>query len=534
MNEGVLPLAIGGWPDFAPVLIVALPFVSVLAILAANGRSRLQYKLGLATGLTIGGLLAFTGAAIIDTGSVPSVGLHPFLPGIAFELRVDPFGVLLGGAVAASVLVLLPTVTTGHLSVNPTTLHSGLLGAMGAGLGILFAGNLVVMFVFFQILTVSLFVLLRVSAATDARAIGYRFLGYSFTGDLMLLGGLRVLYWQTGSVTFVAGGMPGLRESAMTEPWLAQLAFALLLGGLAIRTAVLPAHRWFLDAASTPPGVFALGFATIAVTSGAAGIGRVLMDAFGPTLVSGLDLGWPLVGVLIIALALGNLRAIGSTRQIDRISFLTICGTIHGVLGLVGFSGAAIAGGAGYLAVHTLGIAAIAVGWISISYADSWGTIPADNPSVFSAWWPSAIAFTFGAATVLGVPALAGFPTVIPLLVGTAGAMQGLVAFALAVSLVIHLAVLIAIARDTDGLVFPTPSPGSPPTVPTVDGQSISTNSSGRRVPDRRLDSQWVVPRWPAVFIAALLLFIGIAPGTSGLLPLVRSLEGLVIWAVVG
>src|SRR5690606_26573486 len=130
--------------------------------------------------------------------------------------------------------------------------HVGALVYIGSALGALFAGDLLTLFVFWELMTVSSALLIFARDTDRARRAAMRYLVVQVTSGVLLLGGAVLWYRQTGSLAFTYVGL----ESA---------AGALLLLAFGIKSAFPLFHTWLTDAypESTPTGmVFLSAFST--------------------------------------------------------------------------------------------------------------------------------------------------------------------------------------------------------------------------------------------------------------------------------
>lgn len=130
--------------------------------------------------------------------------------------------------------------------------HVGALVYIGSALGALFAGDLLTLFIFWELMTVSSALLIFARDTDRARRAAMRYLVVQVTSGVLLLGGAVLWYRQTGSMAFTYVGLEGA-------------AGALLLLAFGIKSAFPLFHTWLTDAypESTPTGmVFLSAFST--------------------------------------------------------------------------------------------------------------------------------------------------------------------------------------------------------------------------------------------------------------------------------
>jgi multicomponent Na+:H+ antiporter subunit D len=222
-------------PDFHPFL----PF-AIAAVLALVTRGWLRGAILLAAPVV--GLVHLIGAepGISVSYQLMSLELMPY--------RVDQLSLLFGYLfhIGAFMAVLF------SLHLRDTVQHvSGILYA-GSAIGAAFAGDLVTLFVFWEILGLSSAFL--VWASRDERSVqaGIRYLIYQVASGVLLMAGLIWYGATSGSLEF------GEMELGTAATWLIFLAFGIKAGFPLL-------HGWITDAypASTPTGtVFLCAFTT--------------------------------------------------------------------------------------------------------------------------------------------------------------------------------------------------------------------------------------------------------------------------------
>jgi multicomponent Na+:H+ antiporter subunit D len=138
------------------------------------------------------------------------------------------------------------------LHVRDRLQHAAGLLYAGSALGAVFAGDLITLFVFWELLTISSVLLVWARRTPAALAAGFRYLLIQLGSGVMLLAGVLLHYVETGSLAFDYIGLEGL------SGWLVFLAFG-------IKCAFPLLHNWLTDAypQATPTGaVFLSAFTT--------------------------------------------------------------------------------------------------------------------------------------------------------------------------------------------------------------------------------------------------------------------------------
>jgi multicomponent Na+:H+ antiporter subunit D len=180
-----------------------------------------------------GWLLLVPAMVILAVFTLPhgEYGTFEFM-GIALSpVRVDALSM-----VFASVFAIITLVGAIYaLHVRDTTQHVAALVYAGAALGVVFAGDLLTLYVFWELMVFSSVWLIWCRRNPVSMAAGFRYLLVHAFGGLMLLAGIVLYYQQTGTLDFgvIQAGGP---------------AFWLILVGFITNAAVPPLHAWLADA----------------------------------------------------------------------------------------------------------------------------------------------------------------------------------------------------------------------------------------------------------------------------------------------
>ena len=190
-------------------------------------------------------------------GGVHLLGVEPgiygqltFLDYTLIPYRVDRLSLLFGylfhiGAFLGVVFAL---------QVRDTLQHVAALLYAGSALGAVFAGDLVTLFIFWELLAITSVFLIWARRTPEALRAGFRYLIILVLSGALLLSGALVYYHDTGSVTFEYLGLEGLAA------WLIFLAFG-------IKCAFPLMHNWLTDTypEATPTGTVFLSMFTTKV-----------------------------------------------------------------------------------------------------------------------------------------------------------------------------------------------------------------------------------------------------------------------------
>jgi len=372
-------------------------------------------------------------------GDVYVWSLGSFVADIPFALRADSLG-LLFGTLASLLWIITSLYSIGYMrgleEHGQTRYFASFAMSLSAAVGIAFSPNLIVLYVFYEVLTVATYPLVAHDETPEARAAGRKYLAYTFGGGVAVLAGAVFVYWLTGTVSFSSGG---IAELAASDPAFARAAFALLAAGFGVKAGLMPLHSWLPDAMVAPTPVSGLLHAVAVVKSGVFGISRVVLDVFGPETVAELGVGLPLAAVATVTLLAASVIALRKDHLKQRLAYSTVSQLSYIVLGLSILSPEAITGGLLHIPAHafmklTLFFCA------GIIHVETHTDYISEMAGIGKRMPVTMAAFTVAAAGMAGIPLVAGFVSKFYILVGTVSTGDYVFAVALLVSGVLNIA----------------------------------------------------------------------------------------------
>ena len=429
--------------DVASLRPLAAVLVSAVAIpVILSLRSRPDVREGVT--LTVAGAKLAIVASMVPgvlSGTVYVTRIADFGNGLAVALRADALGILFG-LLASLLWVVTSFYSIGYmrgLSEHAQTRYfASFAASLASAIGVAFGANLLTLFVFYELLTVSTYPLVTHDETAEARAAGRKYLAYTFGGGVAVLGGTLVVFFLTGTGTtaFTPGGIEAL---ATADPTLAKAAFALLTAGFGVKAALMPVHSWLPDAMVAPTPVSGLLHAVAVVKSGVFGIARVVLDVFGTDLMTDLGVALPLAAVAAFTLLAASVIALRQDNLKRRLAYSTISQLSYIVLGLALLEGNALIGGLLHIPAHafmklTLFLCAGAI------HVETHTDDISDMAGIGRRMPLTMAAFAVAAAGMAGIPLVAGFVSKWYLVIGALEGGQAVFAAALLVSGVLNVA----------------------------------------------------------------------------------------------
>jgi multicomponent Na+:H+ antiporter subunit D len=317
--------------EHVPVLVVLLPMVAALVVppLALASR-RLSRWIALAAlaGAVVGSLVALERAVASGPWRY-QLGGWP--PPWGIEYVVDALGGTM--AVLVSVMALLGAVhAAGHAqggALEQGTTDALYLLLTSGLLGIVVTGDVFNLYVFLEIAALAGYALL---ASGDGRSVfaTFRYLLVGTIGASLYLLGIGYLYALTGTLNMadLALRLPGLAGAGGV---VLPVAVALVVVGLAIKTAVFPLHGWLPDAYTHAPAPVTPFVAAVVGKVGAYALVRMLFFVLGPGVASDRALSllaWAGAGAVVagsaMALAQRDVRRMLAYSSVGQMGFVAL------------------------------------------------------------------------------------------------------------------------------------------------------------------------------------------------------------------
>ncbi|MDT8387314.1 MAG: proton-conducting transporter membrane subunit [Thiogranum sp.] len=390
-----------------PLAILASSLVPGLLIVFLDDRHRRTRTWLNMIGATLKVLLV-VGALVGVYHGIEYQAVIPMIPDYPLLLRLDPLALLFVSLSAA--LWLLTTVyAIAYLEGSPH--RSRFFGffsvCVSATVGIAMAGNLITLFFFYELLSLSTYPLVIHRETRKSLHAGRIYLAYVLSGSAVLLGAIVWLHSLAGPFEFAVSGGALDHVDPRHRPALLVI-FLLMVGGFGVKAALVPMHHWLPIAMVAPAPVSALLHAVAVVKAGAFGIARTIYDVFGSELSHSLGGTWMLAIVAGVTIIYGSLRALQQDDLKRRLAYSTVSQLSYIILGL-SLPGPLATIGALVHLVHQ-GIMKITLFFVAGNLAETLHlhkVSELDGVGWRMPWTMSA--FTVAAFGMMSVPPLAGF-----------------------------------------------------------------------------------------------------------------------------
>lgn len=429
-------------PEQHLLLAIALPLAGMIAI-ALTGRwpnLREAVTLGVAVANAVNVWMLVPDVA---AGARPSVHLLDLLPGLSLQFTLEPLGMTFA-AVAATLWIVNSIYSIGYMrgnnEVRQTRFYACFALAIAAALGIAFAGNMLTLFIFYEILTLSTYPLVTHKENEDARRGGRTYLGILIATSIGLQLPAMIWTWHlTGTLDFAPGGTLAGKVQGVS----AGVLLALYMYGIG-KAALMPVHRWLPAAMVAPTPVSALLHAVAVVKAGVFTVIKVIVYIFGLDLISTEPSTNWLVYAACITLVLASLIAMRQDNLKRRLAYSTVSQLSYVILGAALGTAMGVVGAGLHIVMHAAGKITLffCAGAIYVALHK---TEISDMKGIGRIMPVTMACFLIGALSVIGLPPLGGSWSKMLLMAGAADAGFQFVIGVLILSSLLNVAYLLPI-----------------------------------------------------------------------------------------
>jgi len=312
------------------LLALIIPVVGSFFIFLCRKYPNVREGITLITGIALFANVSLI-ASRVFTGERPEFVLAEPFSGFTLSLAVEPLGMLF--ALLASFLWIITSIYAigymrGHGEDNQTRFYIFFACSIASVMGVAFAGDLLTLFVFYEVLTLMTYPLVTHSGTAEARRSGRVYLGILISTSMVFF--LLAVVWtalEVGTLAFSIGGI----YPEGTEPWVLGLLLALFVFGIG-KAAIMPFHRWLPAAMVAPTPVSALLHAVAVVKAGVFSILKICIYIFGANSLHDLAVaewlsllaGFTIIAASIVAMGKDNLKARLAYSTISQLSYVTL------------------------------------------------------------------------------------------------------------------------------------------------------------------------------------------------------------------
>lgn len=325
-----------------PVAAVVLPAAVGFAIFFTGRNKKLREFLSLTAAL-LGLFLVATLYFLLMQGNTDMC--FPICLGQDFTLcfRADWLGMFFAGITSFLWLVSIPY-SLKYMEIKSSDSEARFFGFLAlsavAAIGVTMAGNMLTLFIFYELLTVSTYPLVIHAETPVAVRAAKKYLTYLLIGEMLIL--FAVLstpgFGEPRAFSKIGVMFPGIGSKMLL------FIFFSYIVGFGIKAAIFPFSNWLPTVSVAPTPVTGLLHAVAVVNVGVYGIMRVILNVFGVELTRSMGVGVVLIFISGATIVYGSLMALSQDNLKKRLAFSTVDYVSYSILGVSLLNPAAFAG----------------------------------------------------------------------------------------------------------------------------------------------------------------------------------------------
>lgn len=270
-----------------------------------------------------------------------------------------------------------------------------------------FSGNLVTMYFFYELMTLTSAPLVLHNGSREAIMAALKYLFYSLCGAYMGLFGIYFLYQNCDTLTFTPGGTLNLVLAQSHETILLIAVFAMLIG-FGAKAGILPLHAWLPAAHPVAPSPASAVFSGIVVKGGVLATIRTVYYIVGPDFIRGT---WVQTVWIILALTtvfMGSMLAYREKVFKKRLAYSTVSQISYILFGLALLSPQAMTGALLHTIFHAI-IKSTLFLCAGVFIFDCGKTRVSDLTGIGKRMPKLLWCYTFASLALIGIPPASGF-----------------------------------------------------------------------------------------------------------------------------
>ncbi len=280
----------------------------------------------------------------------------------------------------------------------------------GVLIGLDFSADLITMYVFYELMTLTSLPLVLHERTKEAVMAGLKYLFYSVAGAFLALFGIFFLASVMGELNFVPGGI--LKSSAETmligKEGLFLAAVCCMLIGFGTKAGMFPLHGWLPTAHPVAPAPASAVLSGIITKSGVLAIIRVIFYVIGPEMIRGTWVQTVWMTLSLLTVFMGSMLAYKEPVFKKRLAYSTVSQVSYMLFGLSVLEPTAFTGALSHVVFHsviknalffTAGAVIVQTGWTRVEEMRGLGKV---MPKTLAA-------YTFASLALVGIPPASGF-----------------------------------------------------------------------------------------------------------------------------
>lgn len=423
------------------------------------------------------------------SGGEKSLILLKLTEGISIYFHIDEVGSLFGTFMS---VIWIVTAVYAFVYMKHEGREKRFFGFFLIVYGVLmaldFAGNLITVYFFYELMTLTSMPLVLHNGSRESVMAALKYLFYSMCGAYLALFGIFVLYQNTETLNFVAGG--SLKVQPGREGILLIAVFCMLIG-FGAKAGMFPLHAWLPSAHPVAPSPASAVLSAVIVKAGVLAVIRTVFYVTGTEFLRGT---WVQTVWMVLALGtifMGSMLAYHEPVFKKRLAYSTVSQVSYIMFGLSLLSPTAMAGAL----LHSVFHAFIKAGLFLTAgiFIFQTGKTRVEDFAGYGKKMPKTLwSYTIASLALIGIPPTSGFISKWYLAEGALTADVGVFGYA-------GPAILLVSALLTAGYLLPVTMKGFFP------GEDFELTDAKAKEPP---EGMWI----PLMVTAAVALLLGVLP----------------------
>lgn len=399
--------------DFWILLSIALPSVAGLILLVTSFLEHIKGKVP----ASVKGLHIYTAVVLVLSVALTlytawtgerTLTLFSLLDQIPVFFRIDGLGRMLVTIVGLAWLLIgfYSFVYMKHEGEEKRFFGFYLL-LYGVLTGLDFSGNLITMYLFYELMTLVSMPMVLHNGTREAIMASLKYLFFSMCGAYGGLFGIVFLYRYCDSLTFTAGGVLNAAAVQGHEGILLAAVFVMIVG-FGAKAGMFPLHSWLPTAHPVAPSPASALLSGIIVKFGVLAILRTVYYIVGPEFVRGTWVQYAWMILTLLTVFMGSLLAYREPVLKKRLAYSTVSQASYILFGLSLLTPDAMAGAL----LHTAAHAFVKCGLFLTAgvFLYQFGYTRVDQLTGMGKKMPKTLwCYTIFALALIGIPPTAGF-----------------------------------------------------------------------------------------------------------------------------
>ena len=336
------------------LLPVLLPVIASGILFSFNFKSRFSRNVFIECALAVNSIIIFALITLNYFHAGEILNMFKFSKDMAFTLKLDGLGSVFAGIIATlwplTGLYAFEYMSHEH---NEQRFFAWFVLTYGVVAGITLSGNLLTLYLFYELMTLVTLPLVMHEMDDKARAAGKKYLIYSFGGAACAFVAMTYALINGGGEIFTIGGSKTFNK-LVTPDNIYLIAWFLGFIGFGVKAAIFPFHGWLPAASVAPTPVTALLHAVAVVKAGVFAVIRLTWFVYSPEFLNGTWAQILAFTLSCMTIFYGSYTALATQHLKRRFAYSTISQLSYILLGVLILTPEGLVGALTHMGAHAI------------------------------------------------------------------------------------------------------------------------------------------------------------------------------------